>query len=425
MPGDSSGPATTAADTTAGSDGPQVTTTGEPVMPSVIFPRSSILPEELAVVINDNDPLSVQVAAYYIRARGIPEPNVVHVSLPLTDVLTPEQFGPVFADMQAELPQAVQAQVLTFTTPYRVDCMAITSAFTFGHDPGYCGGCLSTTASPYYDSPSLSPWDDHGMRPTMMLAAQTFEDAVALIDRGVASDGTHPAGTGYFVRTTDVARSVRWRQMNSTAGAWEGWDGLELLYTDNADGSGSNLVENADDVLFYFTGLANVGGIETNTYRPGAIADHLTSYGGQVPESSQMSALRWLEAGATASYGTVIEPCNHPQKFPHVGVATGHYFRGETLIEAYWKSVEWPGEGLFIGEPLARPWDGSLVELVDGDLVITTNILIPGVPYDVEQADAPEGPWEHVLTGSIPGTQTLVLTIEAADRAWYRLLPQG
>jgi threonine synthase len=29
-----------------------------------------------------------------------------------------------------------------------------------------------------------------------------------------------------------------------------------------------------------------------------------------------MSALRWLEAGASGSYGTVVEPCNHPAKFP-------------------------------------------------------------------------------------------------------------
>jgi hypothetical protein len=26
------------------------------------------------------------------------------------------------------------------------------------------------------------------------------------------------------------------------------------------------------------------------------------------------------------------------------------------LIEAYWKSVAWPGQGIFIGEPLARPF---------------------------------------------------------------------
>jgi len=69
-----------------------------------------------------------------------------------------------------------------------------------------------------------------------------------------------------------------------------------------------------------------------------------------------MSALRWLEAGATGSYGTVVEPCNLVQKFPNPPVVIGHYLQGETLIEAYWKSVLMPGQGIFIGEPLAEPF---------------------------------------------------------------------
>ena len=32
------------------------------------------------------------------------------------------------------------------------------------------------------------------------------------------------------------------------------------------------------------------------------------------------------------------------------------YLRGNSLIEAYWKSVAWPGQGIFIGEPLAKPF---------------------------------------------------------------------
>jgi hypothetical protein len=82
-----------------------------------------------------------------------------------------------------------------------------------------------------------------------------------------------------------------------------------------------------------------------------------------------MSSLRWLEAGATASYGTVSEPCNHWQKFPNPTVLLKHYVQGNSAIEAYWKPA-WPGReeksGLqgasrrsdsFIGEPLAaRPY---------------------------------------------------------------------
>jgi uncharacterized protein (TIGR03790 family) len=110
------------------------------------------------------------------------------------------------------------------------------------------------------------------------------------------------------------------------------------------------------DVMFYFTGLVQVPGLDSNQYLPGAVADHLTSFGGRLTDSPQMSSLRWLEVGATGSYGTVVEPCNFPQKFPHPGVLMAHYLNGDTLIEAYWKSVLMPGQGIFIGEPLARPF---------------------------------------------------------------------
>ncbi|MEA5519656.1 hypothetical protein, partial [Limnoraphis robusta] len=67
----------------------------------------------------------------------------------------------------------------------------------------------------------------------------------------------------------------------------------------------------------------------------------------------------WLEAGATASYGTVVEPCNFPQKFPNPAIAMRRYLDGDTAVEAYWKSVVWPGQGVFIGEPLARPFGAA------------------------------------------------------------------
>jgi hypothetical protein len=49
---------------------------------------------------------------------------------------------------------------------------------------------------------------------------------------------------------------------------------------------------------------------------------------------------------------------------------------------------------------------------------------VPGVLYDVTAADALDGPWDHVLTGTIPSTQTLEITLPQADRAYYRLEPQ-
>jgi hypothetical protein len=33
-----------------------------------------------------------------------------------------------------------------------------------------------------------------------------------------------------------------------------------------------------------------------------------------------------------------------------------HYLQGATALEAYWRSVLWPSQGLFVGDPLAAPF---------------------------------------------------------------------
>ena len=130
---------------------------------------------------------------------------------------------------------------------------------------------------------------------------------------------------------------------------------LTLNFLDKPSG---DVISGRSDLLFYLTGLASVGGLDTLSFRPGALADHLTSFGGHLPSGNgQMPVTRWLEAGATASYGTVDEPCNFPEKFPRATVLVNRYRAGDTLLEAYWKSVRMPGQGLFVGEPLARPYN--------------------------------------------------------------------
>ncbi len=75
--------------------------------------------------------------------------------------------------------------------------------------------------------------------------------------------------------------------------------------------------------------------------------------------SYQMSILDWIKAGTTGSYGAVIEPCNFPEKFSNPGLLMNYYLKGSSLIEAYWKSVEEPGQGVFIGEPLSSPFSND------------------------------------------------------------------
>lgn len=277
--------------------------------------------------------------------------------------------------------------------------MSITSALALGYDASHCGGCARTQASAYFDSESTRPYQDLGVRPSMMLGAATLAEAEILIARGLASEASRPSGTGWLIRTPDSLRSVRyvdWVDLPPRAAQ----AGVDLRYQDASVTGGSPQPADPQGVLFYFTGLEQVPGLAQVSWRPGAVADHLTSYGGVLPDGlGQMTALSWLRAGATASYGTVEEPCNWTQKFPQVSVLLSHYLRGSTVIEAYWKSVAWPGQGLFVGDPLARPWTDTPVSRIEGaEWVLQTRALRHGARYQAQwRADA-QSDWQTLST---------------------------
>lgn len=312
-------------------------------------PASALGPEQLALIVNTADPYSVEIGAHYARRRGIPPGHVIFITLPVgQDAISRSDFEIARTVVDARLPATVQALALAWTTPFRVDCLSITTAFAFGFDPAFCAeGCRPTRRSPYFDSPSRAPFSDLALRPAMLLAGQSVAEGKTLIDRGIAADATFPDGTAYLLSTSDRARNTR-------AAGYALLDRVKPgVRVERLD---ADELRDRRDVLFYFTGLATVAGLETLRFRPGAIADHLTSAGGVLTGHGQMSVLRWLEAGATASYGAVTEPCNFTTKFPLPALAIARYTRGETVLEAYWKSVAMPGQGVFVGEPLAAPF---------------------------------------------------------------------
>ena len=384
--------------------------------PHIILPKHRLEAGELAVIINDADPLSRQIAHYYQQRRGIPEANLIHISFkPGRTWLSVDEFAALKKQVDTATPAHVQAYALTWAAPYRVGCMSITAAFAFGFDDRWCSAktCATTQPSPYFASLSAAPFTDFKIRPAMSIAATDFLTAKALIDRGIASDGSRPKGTAYLVSTTDKARNVRaqiYPELKKVFGPFLNTEVVRL-----------NALLKRDDVLFYFTGRAQIDGLDTLEFLPGAVADHLTSTGGQLTDSKQMSALRWLEAGATGSYGTVVEPCAHPTKFPNPGLLMQHYVQGETLIEAYWKSVQMPGEGIFIGEPLAAPFDFQTVEQKPGEILLHTWSIKPGI-YQLQSASTTIGPFQPVINYQI-GFPLDTLRIPDRGAAVYRLTP--
>ena len=389
-----------------------------PDLSRLSLPSVGLRASDIAIVVNDADPASVEIGRYYAARRGIAEGRVVHVRFhPGQPVMSSADFGHVQAVLDAKVDAGVQALALAWTLPYRVECMSVTAAFALGFDPAaYCAeGCHATRTSAYFNSPSRAPFADHRLRPAMLLAGSDVESAKRLIDRGLRADERWPEGKAYLMNTRDVSRNVRaetYERVKAVLGS--------AYPIEQVDG---DALEGRSDVMFEFTGVARVAGLADNRFVDGAIADHLTSFGGVLLAGrGQTTALEWLEAGATGSYGTSSEPCNYRAKFPEVAVVMAHYLAGETLVEAYWKSVLMPGQGVFVGDPLARPFGGVRVGRSAAGTVISTRALPPG-DYLLEAGRSSVGPFQPVRAIRVAGFGVRELTLPATDKRYFRLRP--
>ena len=310
---------------------------------------------DIGLVINTADPYSVAVGEHYIAARRLAPRQVLRLALPVHGTLRQEEFEVLRAAVAEHFGAATQALALAWSAPYAVECNSITGALALGFDGELCRhSCAASRPSSYFNSPSSRPLAQHGFRLSMLLAAPGVAEARALIDRGVAADGSlilrgRPPVSAMLLISGDPARGVRAALYPPPA--WLPAFGVEVRVAPAGE------LASARRLLVVMTGSARLTLDPAPDWVPGALADHLTSVGGDLAgQHGQSTVLEWIASGATASHGTVSEPCNHLQKFPHPQVLLLHYLQGSTAIEAYWKSVAWPQQSLFVGEPLAAPF---------------------------------------------------------------------
>jgi len=351
-------PAAVRAGAGAVASGPGAAPAAAPLAPPAVgIPRIAgrLRAADLGLVINTADPYSVAVGAHYQRARGLTDAQVLALELPLRPVLTPEEFAVLRQRIASHFGPDVQALALAWAQPVAVACNSLTGALALGFDATLCANsCGVSRASPYFNAATVRPWRDLGLRPSMLLAAPDADAAIALIDRGVAADGAlsrrgRPPVVAALLTTADRARGVRERLYPAPGLRRE--PGVSVQVRPAED------LPTLRHLLLVQTGSVRVALDPPPRWAPGGLGDHLTSFGGALHGGhGQSTALDWVAAGATASHGTVSEPCNHVQKFPHPQVLLGHYVQGASALEAYWKSVAWPQQSLFVGEPLSAPF---------------------------------------------------------------------
>jgi uncharacterized protein (TIGR03790 family) len=328
----------------------------------------------VAVVVNQNSTNSVQLGNYYCEQRQVPPQNLLRTSWTNGNVAWQTSdfqsviLNPLLAMLSAQqLTNQIDYVLLCMDFPYRMTATnganSTTTPLFYGFVPDGAapGAGLPTSCSLPNASSNAYAGSELPFRSTapgtsrtnflaMMLTSSNLDQAELVVDQGLASDDTFPTQTVYLTKSSDVARNIRYTLFDNA------------IFDTRLRGNYTMVRTNADpfysfgSILGLESGWGNPYVVGNSSFVPGAAADNLTSFGGQIFENSgQLDILELLNLGAAGSYGTVIEPCAYLQKFPSPQV----YFyqaRGFSMAECYYQSVTNPYQGLLVGEPLAAPF---------------------------------------------------------------------
>lgn len=359
----------------------------------------------IVVVANLNSSNSLQLANYYCEKRGVPPQNVLRINW------TGGMVEWTKADFESTLRTPLNAMLTSRGLSNQIDYVLLSMDIPYRvYNSGVPGvsGTNGTTSALFYGfkpdfdiSPNYNPASCNLPEPTsnsyagsegifrqtppinatsnswlaMMLTSSNLAAAKAVVDRGVASDYAFPTQNVYLVHYEgDPLRGIRALHYEDAMFEAAVRNVEQLVWTNTYSPSQPGYQLGSQ------FGLQSPS-LAAGLFAPGAMADNLTSFSGYIFQVSlHTDALDYLNAGATASYGTIIEPCAYYEKF----ASPRNYFyqsRGFNVAECYYQSLTNPYQGIMVGEPLAAPFalpgSGSWSGLPAGaELNGTTNLTV-------------------------------------------------
>lgn len=360
--------------------------------------------DNIVIIADPLNPESMYAANYYKAARQVPDSNVIYIhpgaddyqafvdfNLAALQSLIAERGLEGQADFVLLMPGApfyIDAPGLVTDQCFEVTRFSISAAYTTAFiTDNVLAGVPSSFGNRYarnsfvplaFDS-EITWWagepsnreDAERYYIGCMLGytgerGNTLGEILDNVDRSVAADYTRPAGTFYFMHTTDDPRSSpRHNSFPNVVAQIQSLGG-------SAEEQFRFLPQGEDDCLSVLTGKATLDLDNANIgLLAGSYCDHLTSWAAMFDNPDQTKVSAWIRKGATATWGTVEEPCNYPGKFTHAR-SMAYYYQGLSMGESIFRAVGFtPFQGLMYGDPLCRPFD---------------------YPVTVEVDDAPTGP---------------------------------
>ncbi|MFM8250478.1 MAG: hypothetical protein ACKOBW_02645 [Planctomycetota bacterium] len=379
--------------------------------------RAEVIPEATVVVVNSESWVSRWLANEYQQLRGIPDDNIVHLTgLPDFERLRVDDFRqlilepllriiaerglkrqihalvysadiPTTIDVRADVGERKLPQIftldaaingLTYTYPLvlqkdvrylNLDINAYAQRVTTVHDDG------TVSVSQPQSFRADDGWSSAG-EPVADAAAPRFllstvlsvtagrglavEESLQQLRRSVAADYSRPKGTVFFPKNGDVRSRTREWGFESAARQ------LQRLGVP-AEVTSGVLPPNETDVAGAVIGIADFNWQATGArIQPGAIVEHLTSFGGVMTAGAGQTPLtEFLRQGAAGASGTVTEPYAIQAKFPTPFIQV-NYAQGLSLVESFYQSVSGPYQLLIVGDALCRPWAERIEVTVTG-----------------------------------------------------------
>jgi hypothetical protein len=364
--------------------------------------------ENAILIIDPSNPTSMYVGNYYKNARNIPDTNVLYMSSVATSYsafTTTQQSAFAGSLVQRSVVDHADYVVIApfggFYIPYAGEPTGPGSSVTCGVPGRYSLSAAYTLAqvsadfintntvsapNQFYGDPTSSALGFsanqgylNGVASAGGLAKKYYigallgytggpygnsvQDLLTMIDRSVAVDGqgNGSSATFYYMNnTSDPLRNAR------ACGATGGCNSptLYIAAAANLNRVGFSgaavagvLPAPGSIALGVMTGSATLGiPGAAFTLLPGAFADHLTSWGAlfDCTASCQTPVSAWIIQGASASDGTVEEPCAETGIFPSAEFHF-YYAQGMSIGESYLRSLQWaPTHNLLYGDPLTR-----------------------------------------------------------------------
>jgi len=391
-------------------------------------------PENVMLVVNARSWASKTIANHYIQLRGIPQRNVVYLdwSDRLFDAITIDVFRqkillPVLQAIEAQglgnqidyviysadFPTTVNFQADAGATklPPQLSAFASLNALTYYYqfsaskNPLYLHIGPEPYSNLYYRRTAGAPqdaatvgfrnwygWSQDGepleaggqrfLLSTLLAVTggrgNSVSEVIAYLKASRLADGTRPKGTVYYMDNPDVRSSER-----KTAAKFptqppfaDAVAALQKLGV-AAEIAQGVYPQNKPDVQGLMMGSEKFDWVASRSkIRPGAICEHLTSFGGMFDDAIKQTPLtEFLRYGAAGASGTVIEPYLILQKFPSPFVQV-HYARGASLAEAFYQATAGPFQLLIVGDALCQPWANIPRVAVTG---VTPNSEIKGI----------------------------------------------